>query len=196
MSTPALPAVPSLGGVARWSLLLFAITGACTVTARALPHEALSVALDLVPFTGAVIIGALVAAQLTKARAARVVIWCMAYSCAACALVGALGTAHLVSVAAEAMRVPFVYDFRFYSLMLLGLLFIVPGYLGVVAAARLLGATGSSMRWLMLVWCAVLCVDLPLIPIQGFAILFSALAAIGLLALYVLHRTFSRTGCE
>lgn len=145
------------------------------------------VALDLLPFLGAVAMGSAVAARLFHARVNALRIWCISYSYAACALVGALGTAHLVSIVSEAVRGPFVYDFRSYALILLGLLFIVPGHVGVVAAGRSLDAKATAVRQLCWVWGIILCVDLPLIPLQGFAVLFSVLGCLGLVGVWCLH---------
>lgn len=174
---------PSISAAPKWSLLLFALAAGGAIAARHIGQVGLSLASDLLPFAGAVALGAVVAARLFRARVVPMLVWCMAYSIAACVLIGALGTAHLASVIAEAVQGPFEYDFRYYALIQLGLLLIVPGYWGVISASRAIAEQEPSVRQLALVWGLVLCVNVPLIPLQGFAILFSALGCIGLVAL-------------
>lgn len=145
-------------------------------------------AFDLVPFIGALALGIFVAVRLSRTQVDRRVILCLTYSAAAYALIAALGVAHLTSVIIEAAHGPFVYDFRLYALVQLGLVFLVAGQWGLFAASRMLDAPSVGMRRMAFVWAVVLAVDVPLIPLQGFAVLFTALAASGLLSLWYTYR--------
>lgn len=109
-----------------------------------------------------------------------------------------LGGAHLFGVIARALASrnslgasAFTYDFRFYSLVLLGLLIAVPGFLCLVHARGLTRGDASARQdalWLT-VW--LLALNGPLIPLQGFAVLLSGLALLNLTALAVSRRRFS-----
>lgn len=110
------------------------------------------------------------------------------------ALIGTLGMAHLVAVVIVAIhrghQHQFIYSFRFYSLTLLGVLLIA---LGLMAAneARLARGQRAAWRASLLVWTAIVAINLPLVSLQGFAVLFSVLAALELLLLGSMRRHFN-----
>jgi hypothetical protein len=107
------------------------------------------------------------------------------------ALIASLGGAHTVAVIGRALRRPsFVYDFRLYSLVLLGACQIAGGL-------RCLSASWSVTRGDARAWKAalpaaamLLAVNVPLIPIQGFAGATSMLAAVMLITLIASGRRF------
>ena len=97
-----------------------------------------------------------------------------------------LAGAHLVVVLMVALgRSPLVYDFRLYSLVLLGVL------LGGLALVLALAAPGvargdsSLLRRTRNTALMLLAINVPLAPIQGFAILLCVLAAVTLIALFI-----------
>jgi hypothetical protein len=115
---------------------------------------------------------------------------------AACGLASfLLGGAHLLSVVGRALRGTmlegtgdFTYDFRFYSLVMLGLLLVVPGILCLWSASRLAKAQPVARKigfWASLV---LVVVNGPLIPIQKFAILLGGLALLNLVVLAGSHQ--------
>ena len=92
-------------------------------------------------------------------------------------LIAALGTGHLIAVVSRAVSGEgsgpdgaFVYDFRFYALVLLGML-LMAGGVGCFAPAR--GLThGEKRAWRTTLWStvALLVINVPLIPVQGLAL--------------------------
>ncbi len=84
----------------------------------------------------------------------------------------------------------FTYDFRFYSLVLVGLLIAVPGFICVVAARGLTRDSASAWRTALWSNLLLLAVNGPLIPIQGFATGFSALALLNLAGLVASRKKF------
>ncbi|HEX7708570.1 MAG TPA: hypothetical protein VF701_19065 [Thermoanaerobaculia bacterium] len=108
-------------------------------------------------------------------------------------LIGALGVAHTSAVVSleRASRLQFVYTFRLYSLVLFGVLLIVLGLTAAVEAGRLPQGRRAVWRRSVFVWAAILAINLPLVPLQGFAILFSALAGFELLLLFITGRHFN-----
>ncbi len=108
----------------------------------------------------------------------------------------ALAAGHLGGVIGGALSDPgpggssFEYDFRFYSLVLVGTLIGGPALVCVLQARAL--SRGESRAWRRTVWAGVLLlvVNVPLIPIQGFAALLSALAAANVAALAAGRRQF------
>ena len=122
-------------------------------------------------------------------------------------IIAALGALHLIAVADRALRGtlgtpafgpppilqngdPFVYDFRFYALVHLGVLLIAGGVACFILAHRLMRAEPRAWKTTLWVTAALLAINLPLIPIQGFAQLFSALAFVNLVALVVTRKRF------
>lgn len=180
----------------RWTLLLFVLTGAGTLSARHTSNSVLALAFDLIPMVGALFVGSAVAIRLIRHRIARFAVWSVSYACAACALIGSLGVAHLVSVLAELPGKQFVYDFRMYSLVQLGLILIGSGYLGVACASRMVDGSARSTRHMILVWIIVLGTNAPLMPLQGFAVLFTALGCVGLLNIWLTRLSGRRSGAE
>jgi len=113
-----------------------------------------------------------------------------------------LGGAHLVAVLRRALAGQgfggaevFAYDFRFYSLLLVGLLILLPGFLCLRHARGLTQGEASAYRQARRATLWLLAVNLPLIPIQGFAVLLSAFAGANLLALLLSFRLYRAAGC-
>ncbi len=101
----------------------------------------------------------------------------------------ALISIHLAAVLRRALRVdPFVYDFRFVSLILVGLFIAVPG---VVCAWTARGiASGDHAAWWRAVWATLvlLAVNGALMPLQMPAVVLGSLAGVNLVALLALGR--------
>lgn len=110
-------------------------------------------------------------------------------------ITAALGLGHLVGVAGvELRRSPIRYDFRVYALLLLGVTLVV---LGTRLAAASVGvARGEGALWRRAVWAAValLVVNGPLAPIQGFAVALSIFVSIGLVALLAARARIAKAG--
>lgn len=172
-------------------LTVFVLTAIATGIAQRLPPERdlvpLALLLDLVPVGSVAVATALAIRSLRRASLSLVRLLIGAYGYFAGGLVGALGVAHTVAVTMlsveRARQHEFVYSYRFYSLVLLGVLLIVTGLIAAVQAERLARGRRSGRRASVSVWAAILAINLPLVPLQGFAILFSVLAAVELLLL-------------
>ena len=84
----------------------------------------------------------------------------------------------------------FEYDFRFYSLVLVGVLIIIPGLVCMMHARRL--TKGDVGAWKRALWASVmlLLINGPLGPIQGFAIGLAGLAGLNLVALWAGRKQF------
>jgi hypothetical protein len=98
----------------------------------------------------------------------------------------ALAGAHTFVVVAVALgRASPVYDFRLYSLLLLGALLAGLGLALALAAAGV--ANRDRAGWRRAVWSAafLVAVNAPLAPIQGFGTLLAALAAATLVLLVI-----------
>jgi hypothetical protein len=94
------------------------------------------------------------------------------------AITAALGGAHLIVVATQ---IPGnTYDFRAYSLLLLGAVLVLPALVCGAAVPGLVRGDRSARRLGLGAFAALLLVNLPLIPLQGFAILLSVTAAVGI----------------
>ena len=78
----------------------------------------------------------------------------------------------------------FAYDFRFYSLLLFGVVIIIPGLVFVVHARRL--TEGDAGVWRRALWASgvLLLINIPLIPIQAFALVPSLLATLNIASLW------------
>jgi len=105
-------------------------------------------------------------------------------------IITAFIVAHLVAVCRNALAgrglggaEAFVYDFHFYSLILVGAVILVPALVGLRHSWRL--ALGNRASWNAVVRSNVvlLAVNLPLAPLQGFAVGFSAFIAVNLVLL-------------
>ncbi len=111
-------------------------------------------------------------------------------------LIAALGSAHLIAVVSLAISGEgsspagtFVYDFRFYALVLLGML-LMAGGAGCFAPA--LGLTrGETRSWKTTLWAtlALLVINVPLIPVQGLAL--TPFLLVNLVALMATRKRFA-----
>ena len=110
-------------------------------------------------------------------------------------LIAALGALHLIAVASPAFSGvgsgpggTFVYDFRFYALVQLGMLLTAGGVACATPAGGL--TRGEPRAWRATWWASValLAINLPLIPVQGLAL--SPFVFVNLVALMVTRRRF------
>ncbi len=116
-------------------------------------------------------------------------------------LIAALGAGHLIAVVSRAFSgegsAPgdtFAFDFRFYALVQLGMLLIAGG---VACFSQVRGLMrGEPRAWKATLWAtvALLAINAPLIPIQGFAPGFSLLAFLNLTALAATRKHFHAWG--
>ncbi len=179
-------------------LAVFVLTAIATAAAQRLPptRELLPFALllDLVPFGGAIAVTVIATVRLRRVPLPTIRLLISAYGYFAGALIGTLGLAHVVAVAMVSIdrgrQQQFVYSFNYYSLVLLGVLLIATGLMAARESVRL--ARGHRAAWCasMSVWTAILAINLPLVSLQGFAVLFSVLAALELLLLGGMRRHF------
>jgi len=107
------------------------------------------------------------------------------------------GGAHLTSVLGQALSgkapeggAPFTYDFRFYSLVLLGVLLVVLGMPCLLAARGL--ARGDASGWRMAFWSSLslLVINAPLVTIQDFARGLGGAALANLIGLAATRKRF------
>jgi hypothetical protein len=86
----------------------------------------------------------------------------------------------------------FTYDFRFYSLLLLAVVIIIPGLVFVMHARRL--TEGDATAWRRALWAsgALLLINVPLVHIQAFALEPALLATINLVSLWAGRKQY---GC-
>ena len=98
-----------------------------------------------------------------------------------------LGSAHAVGVILAAMHRArehlFAYNFRFYLLVLLGVLLLAAGFIAMNAVDGL--ARGERGAWWtsLIVWAAIVAITLPLASLQQLALLPTMLAFLEMLAL-------------
>ena len=165
-------------------LLLAALilTAMATTVAQLLPPEtefrAVALLLDVVPFGSVVVATLITSIRLRRERLPLIRLANGVYGYFAGGIIGALGVAHLVAVSLAAVdggRLPFVYTFRVYSLVMLGVLLVATGLIAAVQARRVALDPRGRWRASFTVWAAMLAINLPLVPLQGFAILFSGL---------------------
>jgi hypothetical protein len=105
-------------------------------------------------------------------------------------IVVGLAAAHLLVVLIVAFgRSPFVYDFRLYSLVLLGVALIGFGLVLALAAPGVVRGEAQRLRLARSSALMLILLNAPLMPLQGFAVLFAALAAISFIAVFVRART-------
>jgi len=106
-----------------------------------------------------------------------------------------LGVAHTVAVVGRALRGPaFEYNFRLYSLVMMGLSQMAGGALCLSTSWNV--ARGDVRAW-RVAWGAttlLLVVNLPLMPIQGFAVGFSVFLLVTQLVLIATRRRFAPLG--
>lgn len=84
----------------------------------------------------------------------------------------------------------FVYDFRFYSLLLLGAVMIIPGLVFVIDARRL--TEGDAVARKRALWASgvLLLINVPLVQLNAFALAPALVASINLLALWAGRKQF------
>ena len=182
----------------RSLIAVFVLTAIATVVAPLLPPARqrlpLALLLDLVPFAGVAVATVIATVRLRRVSPPLVRVFIAVYGYFAGGLVGALGVAHLTGVATasleQARQHRFVYNFRSYSLVLLGVLLIAAGLVAAIQAGRLAQGHRTAWRASLSVWTALLVISLPLVPLQGFAVLFSVFAALGLVLLCGMRRHF------
>ena len=160
----------------------------------------LALLLDLVPFGGVVVATVIAAVRLRRMSLPLTRLLILVYGYFAGALVGALGVAHLVAVIIgainQAYQYQFVYSFHFYSVILLGMLLIATGFTAVIYVARLARCRHAAWRASLSVWTVILAINLPLVRLQGFAVLFSVFAAVKLLLLVGMRQHFDINSTE
>jgi hypothetical protein len=109
-----------------------------------------------------------------------------------------LAGAHLTSIIGRALAgrgsgdAPFVYNFRFYSLVLTGFVIVVPGFLCLLSVRGLIRGEEAARRTALWASVALLAVNVPLTPIQGFAYALAAVALVNLAGLAFLRGRFRR----
>ena len=181
-------------------LTVFMLTAVATAVAllSRTANELLAVALllDFVPVVGVVVATAVAIARLKRVPCPLIRLVLPVYSYFAGALVGTLAVAHVVAVVIRsidrARQQQFVYDFHVYSLVLLGVLLIAGGLMVTIETAGLARRHRPAWRTSMSVWTAILAINLPLVPIQSLAIVFSVVAALALLLLGGTRRQFGQ----
>jgi len=179
-------------------LTVFVLTAIATTVAMLLPParelHPLALLLDFVPFGGVVAATVIATVRLRRVPLLPIRLLIAVYGYFAGALIGTLGLAHLVAIVIESIdqgrQHQFVYSFRFYSLIQLGVLLVAAGLMAAIKSARLARGQRTAWRASLLVWTAILAINLPLVSIQGFAVLFSVLAAVELLLLGSMRRHF------
>jgi hypothetical protein len=104
---------------------------------------------------------------------------------------------HLTAVVGRAIsgrgfggQARFAYDFRFYSLLLMAVVIIIPGLVFVMHARRL--TDGDARAWKRALWAsgALLLINVPLVPIQAFALAPVLLATINLVSLWASRKQY------
>ena len=107
-----------------------------------------------------------------------------------------LAGGHLAAIISRALagkgtgNAPFVYNFRFYSLVLTGLVMVVPGFLCLLSVKGLLRGEEAARRKALWASLVLLAVNVPLTPIQGFAYALAAVALVNLVGLTVFRTRF------
>lgn len=81
---------------------------------------------------------------------------------------------------------PFVYDFKLYSLLLVGAAFITQGVRYMRAAGRLAASDGAAKREALRASYVVLALAVPMIPIQFFGTVLTAGGVVSIMALILL----------
>lgn len=181
------------GAVIIVYLLTACATSVAVVSSPKLSLIALS--LDVIPFVASAVAAFVVAVQLRRLQGPQMRIVAAIYGYFAGCLIGALGCSHLVAITILSAGKG-DYDFHFYSLLLLGVLLLVGGFLGAVTSYSLASGKRTYWRASLTVWLAILIINLPLVPLQGFAVLLSVLATIGVLLLAGTRRLFAAQPAE
>jgi hypothetical protein len=136
-------------------------------------------------------IGATIWFAATRERGAVTLVAAGAVTFFCGALIASLGSAHTVAVIGRALRGPsFVYNFRLYSLVLLGACQMAGGLRCLSTSWRV--ASGDARAWksALIATMLLLIVNVPLIPIQGFAGATSMIAVVTLITLIAAGRRF------
>ena len=129
------------------------------------------------------------ATDARRHRAPEPLVGAIALFCGLCTL--GLMALHLTAVVGRAIsgkgfggEARFTYDFRFYSLLLLAVVIIIPGLVFVMHARRLTDSDATA--WKRVLWAsgALLLINVPLVPIQAFALDPALLATINLVSLW------------
>ena len=173
----------------RLVLAVLVLTAVAGTVAQVVPRSSglvpLALLLDSVPFAAAVVATLIATRPLMRDHVPVARLLVAAYTYFAGALIGALGVAHLTAVVVASIhrQSRFLYDFRFYSLILLGAVLVVTGVMAAMQSGWLARGHRVAWRGSLSVWAAILAVNLPLVPLQRFAVLFSALAVLALLLL-------------
>lgn len=110
-------------------------------------------------------------------------------------ITASLAVGHLGGVmAVELARSPVRYTFRVYALLLLGATLVALGTRLAAASVRVV--RGERPAWRRAVWAALalLAVNVPLAPIQGFAVFLSIFVTIGLVALLAARARIVKAG--
>jgi hypothetical protein len=106
-------------------------------------------------------------------------------------LIASLGSAHTVAVIGRALRGPaFEYNFRLYSLVLLGACQIAGGLRCLSTSWRLARGDAHAWKAALAATTLLLIVNVPLMPIQGFAGATSLLLVVTLITLIATGRRF------
>jgi len=106
------------------------------------------------------------------------------------ALIAALGATHSLTVIGVALRrSPFEYDFRLYSLVMLGVLLVTGGLRCLALAWKLTQGDARAWRSSLEATTMLLVVNVPLMPIQGFAVGFTVFLSVNLLGLLLVRRS-------
>ena len=100
---------------------------------------------------------------------------------------GLLMVAHIAAVAATAFGADFVYDFRWYALLLFGACGLLGSVACVAAARRMATSDPRARRRMIAAALALLVLNAPLVTLQTFSAWFTAGAA-ALLAVLALVR--------
>jgi len=112
-------------------------------------------------------------------------------------VIASLGTMHLLAVVGRALAGrgsgpggTFVYDFRFYSLLLFGVTLIIPALAALTAVRRLTRGDAAGARVAVSASLVLLALNIPLVPIQAFAMAPSVFALANLVALWSARNHF------
>jgi len=105
--------------------------------------------------------------------------------------------AHLIAVVGRALSgkgvegaATFVYNFRFYSLVFVGVVIVIAGFYCLIAARGLTRADPLARRRALRASLVILAVNAPLAPIQGFAYGLAGFAFLNLIGLAVSRKWF------
>ena len=122
-------------------------------------------------------------AAATRGRGAGALVAVGAVTFFCSVLIASLGLAHTLAVIGRALRRPsFVYDFRLYSLVLLGACQIAGGLRCLSTSRSVVRGDARAWRAALVATTLLLIVNVPLMPIQGFAGATSLLSAVMLMS--------------